>query len=210
MFHTAAAYKQWAGDPQKEIFEPMLSGVRNALVAAEEARVERFVYTSSVVAVGLEGTRAAPFDESHWTKNSRSPYMTVKTLAEREAWRLAREMGVDMLSICPGGIIGPNFSRHTPTTALLEDILENRFPGVLPMSLDYVDVRDVAEAHILAYERASSRSSPASASGACWSGPRHGAGGAGGEAGARSELSESALFPRLPTGEPGIPGTSYG
>ncbi len=153
VFHTAGTYKHWARDPQEEIIEPTLSGVRNALAAAKEAHVARFVYTSSVVAVGLEGSQAAPLDESHWPENSRSPYMTAKTLAEREAWRLAQKMGIDLVSICPGGIIGPNFSRHTPTTALFEDILERRVPGILPMSLDYVDVRDVAEAHILAYER---------------------------------------------------------
>lgn len=153
VFHAAAPYRYWARDAAREIVEPTLAGVRNALAASAAAGVGRFVYTSSVVAVGLEGTANAPLDESHWPARCSTPYNLAKTLAEREAWNRAEEHGLDMVAICPGGIIGPNFSRHTPTTMLFADILEGRVPGILPMSVDYVDVRDVAEAHILAYER---------------------------------------------------------
>ena len=53
VFHVAALYRFWARDP--DVFYAInVDGTRNVLVAAEEAGVERLVYTSTVGTLGLE------------------------------------------------------------------------------------------------------------------------------------------------------------
>jgi len=152
LFHVAAVFRHWAKDPQKEIIEPNLVGIENILFAAERAGVKKVIYTSSVAAVGFLGTREHPLDESCWQQKKRHPYMLAKTLAEKKAWEIAQRDGIAMVSICPGSIIGPNFTRITPTIAPFLALLKGTLPGIPPLSLDCVDVRDVALAHILAYE----------------------------------------------------------
>ena len=57
-----------------------------------------------------------------------------------------------MVVMNPTAVIGPYFHRHTPSTFLFDKILKNELPRLPPQTFGYVDVRDVALAHILAYE----------------------------------------------------------
>ena len=72
--------------------------------------------------------------------------------AERAAWRIAEAGGPQLLTILPGMILGPGFHRITPSTSLIDAIVKRRFPGMPPIGSSFVDVRDVARAHVLAYE----------------------------------------------------------
>ncbi|XP_075645425.1 phenylacetaldehyde reductase-like isoform X2 [Castanea sativa] len=79
-------------------------------------------------------------------------YMIAKTLAEEAAWTFAKENGIDLVTINPGFVIGPLIQ---PTlTFSLEGFLKiihgtQTFPdGIYRL----VDVRDVANAHIQAFE----------------------------------------------------------
>ncbi len=82
------------------------------------------------------------------------PYVRAKTLAEQRAWELARELGVHLVTILPGAFGGPGFIRNTPTIDVIETIMKGSLQLVAPpFNYPYVDVRDVAHAHILAVER---------------------------------------------------------
>ena len=61
-------------------------------------------------------------------------------------------MNLDMVVMNPTAVIGPYFHRHTPSTFLFDKLLKNELPRLPPQTFGYVDVRDVALAHILAYE----------------------------------------------------------
>lgn len=58
-----------------------------------------------------------------------------------------------MASILPSVILGPGFYRHTPSTVAIELVMRGKLPLALPLVFGFVDVRDVVEAHIQAYER---------------------------------------------------------
>ena len=47
LYHLAADYRLWSPDPA-ELYRNNVTGTRNILDAAREARVERVVYTSTV------------------------------------------------------------------------------------------------------------------------------------------------------------------
>lgn len=152
VFQLAAVYNVTAKDPRREVIEPTVTGARNAVAAAADVGIKKMIFTSSVAAVGTVSPGGAPLDEDAWNDNTGEPYSQAKTRSEREAWQLARERGLHMVAMLPGLIIGPGFQRHTPSTLTFELLLRGKIPFVLPLTLSFVDVRDVANAHVQAYE----------------------------------------------------------
>ena len=152
VFQIAAVYRIWAPDPENDIIAPGVTGGLNVLRAAKEAGVKRVVLTSSCAAVGSDATEANPLTENDWNDAATSPYYVAKTRGEREAWKFAKETGLDLVTINPCAIIGPGFYRHTPSTETFELLLRGKLPAVPPIAFSFVDVRDVASAHVLAYE----------------------------------------------------------
>jgi dihydroflavonol-4-reductase len=128
--------------------------VELALRSAAKAGVRKVILTSSVVTLPLTAPGGAPVTESDWLNDSPVPYMRAKTEAERRAWELSKELDVQLVTVLPGGIGGPGFTRRTPTIDLLEGMMLGilRF-GAPDANFTYVDARDVARGHILAAER---------------------------------------------------------
>jgi dihydroflavonol-4-reductase len=152
VFQVAAVYALWSRNPQRDIIDPSVIGGINVLRAASKAGVKKVVFTSSVVAIGIDAPEDKPLTEDDWNDGALSPYMIAKTRAEKRAWEFVKDKDMKLVTICPTGIIGPGFYRHTPTTQPFEMAMRGKIPVALPFGFSYVDVRDVAKAHRLAYE----------------------------------------------------------
>jgi dihydroflavonol-4-reductase len=152
VFQVAAVYTMYSENPQRDIIDPSVVGGINVLTAARDAGVKKVVFTSSVAAIGSNASAERPLTEDDWNDSAQSPYMIAKTQAERRAWEFAREHNLNLVCINPSSVLGPGFFRHTPSTQLFEMALRGQMPMVPPFCFSYVDVRDVAMAHLLAYE----------------------------------------------------------
>ena len=152
VFQVAAVYKSWARNPEDEIINPSIIGGINVLECAHNAGVKKIIFTSSTAAIGRSGPNGRALTEKDWNSESKHPYSYAKTEAEKRAWDFSREMDLDMVVMNPTAVIGPYFHRHTPSTFLFDKILKNELPRLPPQTFGYVDVRDVALAHIFAYE----------------------------------------------------------
>lgn len=150
VFHLGSPYAVWARDPA-EIVEPAVRGVENVLRAAKERGVRRVVVTSSSNAVGFSRDPARPLDETHWNDRTKSPYIQAKNEQERRAWKLAEELGLDVVTVLPTVVLGRFDYRRTPTSGPFVDALVGK--GPVPFAMNLVDVRDVARTHVLAAER---------------------------------------------------------
>lgn len=164
VIHTASPFKiSGIKNAQKELVEPALEGTRNVLDTVNETQsVKRVVLTSSIVAifgdaVDIEKTEKGIFNEEHWNFSStpeHQPYPYSKTVAEKLAWEKAREQDRwDLLTIHPGFIIGPSLSKRTDSTSIdmMIQLGSGKFKSGVPAgNMSFVDVRDVARAHILA------------------------------------------------------------
>ena len=151
LVHAAAVYLLHAPGRDAEIVAASVDGVERAFRAAKDARVKRIVLTSSIVTLPLTPPGSRPVDESAWAEDLRVPYFKAKTLAERRAWDLAGELGLDLVSILPGAFGGPGFVRPTPSIDLIEAIMKGAMQiAAPPISYPYIDVRDVAAAHVMA------------------------------------------------------------
>ena len=152
VFQVAAVYKSWAKNPQDEIINPSIVGGINVLQSAYNAGVKKIIFTSSTAAIGRSGPNGRALTEKDWNYKSKHPYSFAKTEAEKRAWDFAKEMNLNLVTMNPTAVIGPYFHRHTPSTFLFDKIIKKELPRLPPQTFGYVDVRDVALAHILAYE----------------------------------------------------------
>ena len=152
--HAAAVYALHAPGREREILVASIDGAEAAMRAAHDARVKKVVFTSSVVTLPMTRRGEAPSTEQQWATDLRVPYLKAKTLAEQRAWELARELGLDLVAVLPGAFGGPGFQRNTPTIDLIEAIMKGTLQlAAPPFNYPYVDVRDVARAHVLALEQ---------------------------------------------------------
>ena len=163
LVHTASPFPLQQPRNADDAIRPALDGTRRALAAAQAAGVPRAVVTSSIVAMmngtPKDGRAFGPEDWSALDGPMATPYLRSKTLAEREAWRLADEAGAPALTtINPGFVIGPPLGRSWGTTVeVVSRILRAKDPAVPPLGFPTVDVRDVAAAHVRALDTDAAR-----------------------------------------------------
>ncbi|KAL7614306.1 hypothetical protein Lser_V15G04911 [Lactuca serriola] len=154
-------------DPQTEILDPAIKGTRNVLNACLEVKVKKVVVVSSMVSAMLnpEWPQGLEMDESCWAdveycKTNERWYALSKTLAEREALEYAKKVGLNVVTICPSGTIGPMLQSTVNASSLLllsyiKD-LDGRSDGTKKTDdaeRAVVDVRDLANAIVLLYEK---------------------------------------------------------
>jgi dihydroflavonol-4-reductase len=157
VFHIASPYAIDVKDPQRDLVDPAVKGTEAVLSAAARAGVRRVVLTSSLAAVTDEPPGRA-LSEADWNEKSsltRNPYYFSKVRAERAAWDfMAREKpGFDLVVINPAVVVGPSYTRAlNESNKLLADMTKGVFPGVLDLTWGFVEVRDVARAHVQALE----------------------------------------------------------
>jgi dihydroflavonol-4-reductase len=148
VYHCAADYRLYARRVQ-DLYDSNVEGTRNVLRAAGEAGAERIVYTSSVAALGLR--RDGPSDESTPAalETTIGHYKKSKLLAQRAAEELAAE-GLPVVIVNPSTPIGELDVKPTPTGQIIVDYLRGRMPAYVDTGLNLIDVRDVAQGHLLA------------------------------------------------------------
>src|SRR5437879_4568760 len=152
VYHLAADYRLWARDP-REIYESNVQGTRNLLEAARRAKVEKFVYTSTVGTVAVPRDGVLP-DESLVTSLDEmvGAYKRSKWLAEQEAWKAA-DAGLPVVVVNPTTPVGPGDAKPTPTGRIIIDFLNGRMPAYVDAGLTFVPVEDAAAGHLLAAGR---------------------------------------------------------
>lgn len=165
--HTASPFMFGKiADAQRQLIDPALMGTRNVLRQVDETEsVRRVVLTSSVAAIYGDcedcEDRGGTLTESHWNETSsleHNPYPYSKTVAEREAWRIADAQDRwSLVVINPSFVMGPSLP-PTRSSGASQEWLRNTIDGTwrqatLDQVSGFVDVRDVAHAHVLGVER---------------------------------------------------------
>ncbi len=156
LIHVAATYAMHVTSPAEthSMLRDSTEGAENAIRAAAKAGVPKVVLTSSVATLPRVEPGAPPVTEADWATDLGVPYFRAKTEGERAAWKAAEETGIKLVTILPGTVGGPDFHRRTPSLGLIESIMLGSMRlGAPNTNIAYVDVRDVATAHVLAAER---------------------------------------------------------
>lgn len=149
VFHVAADYRLWVPDP-KTMYEINVQGTVNVMEAALKRDVEKVVYTSTV-GVLAPAVGGKPGNEKGKARfqDLAGHYKRSKFLAEEEVRRFVAR-GLPVVIVCPTAPIGAMDRKPTPTGKIIVDFLNGKIPAYLDTGLNFVDVEDVAEAHVLA------------------------------------------------------------
>ena len=153
VFHVAADYRLWAVNG-RELYDSNVEGTRNILSGAKEVGVRRVVYTSSVATMGF-GNNGRLTDENTpvTLSNMIGDYKRSKFMAEQLVIEAARG-GQDVVMVNPTTPIGERDIKPTPTGQIVVDFLKRKFPAYVDTGLNLLDVRDCAEGHLVALEKA--------------------------------------------------------
>jgi nucleoside-diphosphate-sugar epimerase len=121
----------------------------------------KLILTSSMAAVrgpGQEPSNGQFYTHNDWNTESQlgaswgASYQWSKAEAERRAWRMSKELDVPMVSICPSFVFGPPMPGADCFSYSLK-LVNEWIRGESPVqSRLFVDVRDVAKAHVNAGE----------------------------------------------------------
>jgi len=152
VFHAAAAYPHAARDIAGWVRRSVMQ-MRAVLAAADDTGVRRLVYTSTLTTIGPPDQPGRLADERDFyvPGTSGSAYYEAKFAMEREAFHAATE-GLPVVILNPTAVFGPGDVKPT-TSELLLRVAKGQFPFYFQATINAVDGRDVAEAHIAAAER---------------------------------------------------------
>lgn len=154
VFHVAADYRIWVPDGGASMYRANVDGTRALVRAASDAGVSRFVYTSSVaVLYPFPGKAIADETAVATVDDMISHYKKSKFLAEEEVMRLVREESAPVVIVNPSAPFGPRDIKPTPTGRIVLDAAKGKMPAYLDTGLNAVHVDDVAEGHMLAFDK---------------------------------------------------------
>ena len=142
--------------------KPAVAGVKRAFKFAKKHNVKKVVLTSSVAAIFDTLEEKTYYDETDWSdpeNPSISHYSKSKTLAERAAWDFVKNEGnpFELAVINPALVIGPSLSGDLgESNKAIAMVVTGKMPVAVPLQFGYVDVRDVANAHVLAMQNSNS------------------------------------------------------
>ena len=133
-----------------------IEGMRNVFNAALDRRVERIVWTSTIVTLGPTPKKVTGNETmARITDKCFTEYERTKTIAEQEAYGWV-ERGLPLVIVNPTRVYGPGqLSEGNALAALIDDYMHGRLPFLLNAGVNvgnYVLVDDLARGIYLALE----------------------------------------------------------
>nr|APG32500.1 putative cinnamoyl-CoA reductase 5 [Freesia hybrid cultivar] len=162
VFHVASSVpSSKLPNPEIEIIAPALNGTLNVLEACSEGKVKRVIVVSSLAAVGMNPSWSLDkvrneecWSDMEYDRRTENWYSLSKTLAEINAFDYAAKHKLDVVTVCPSLCIGPLLQATMNASSLvLISLLKGDRLSVENKVRHLVDVRDVADALLMVYEK---------------------------------------------------------
>nr|UBX89879.1 tetraketide alpha-pyrone reductase [Gerbera hybrid cultivar] len=160
VFHTASpVVVNYDHNIQETLIDPAIKGTMNVLSSCKKAMsVKRVVLTSSCSSIryGYDVKPDSPLNESHWSdieycKEHNLWYAYAKTIAEKDAWKVAKENGIDLVVVNPAYVVGPLLApQPTSTLQMVLAYIIGAVEEYPNTRIGFVHIDDVVAAHILA------------------------------------------------------------
>ncbi|WP_248446441.1 NAD-dependent epimerase/dehydratase family protein [Sinorhizobium meliloti] len=155
VFHQAAIRITQCAEEPRLAFDVLARGTFDVLEAAVKAGVSKVVAASSASVLGL--AESFPTTEDHHPYNNRTIYGAAKAFNEGLLRSFAEMYGLNYVALRYFNVYGPRMDVHGVYTEVLirwmERIAAGRPPIILgdgTQTLDFVHVRDIARANLLA------------------------------------------------------------
>ncbi|MGW2650194.1 NAD-dependent epimerase/dehydratase family protein [Streptomyces sp. NPDC001393] len=157
VFHLAAIRITQCAQEPRLANEVLVDGTFNVLEAAAEAGVAKVIASSSASVYGMAET--FPTTERHHPYNNDTFYGAAKAFNEGMLRSFHAMYGLDYVALRYFNVYGPRMDIHGLYTEVLIRWMERIEAGEPPLilgdgtqTMDFVDVRDIARANVLAAE----------------------------------------------------------
>jgi nucleoside-diphosphate-sugar epimerase len=177
VIHTASPFIRGSSDPENEVLAPAIRGSLEILQSIHRwgPSVKQVVLTSSLASIIGDPSAQGILNEAHWNpvtyEQSLQPaytYIGSKTLAEKAAWDFMSANSVSNFSLTtinPGLIFGPllfppnNGEVVNTSNQAIDELVQGKHSDKVPELIFplWVDVRDVAYAHLRAIQTETSQ-----------------------------------------------------
>ncbi len=158
LIHVASPFILREPKDEQEYLRPAVDGTLRVMRFARDTGVTNAVVTSTYLTMAghmFAGT-FGPDDHTPMDDPSINAYIRSKVAAEEALWDFVGVEAPDMevSTIHPGAILGPPLGLDTAGTSVstIKGMITGSVPGIPPISVPMVDVRDVALAHVAALE----------------------------------------------------------
>ncbi|WP_179319797.1 NAD-dependent epimerase/dehydratase family protein [Winogradskyella helgolandensis] len=142
IYAVAANFSMWAKDPKTEIYDNNLKGTQNLFDSAKACGIKNIVYVSSVAALDFN-TLPANVDNGYNT-DRRNWYYNSKNDSDKLALALGETYNIRTVLILPSAMIGSQAHKLSYSNNLVYQILKGEIPVDTNVTLNWVDVKDVA------------------------------------------------------------------
>lgn len=157
VFHQAAIRITQCAEEPRLAFDVLAGGTFDVLEAAVNAKVSKVVAASSASVLGL--AESFPTTEDHHPYNNRTIYGAAKAFNEGLLRSFAEMYGLRYVALRYFNVYGPRMDVHGAYTEVLIRWMERLARGEPPLihgdgsqTMDFVNVRDIARANVLAAE----------------------------------------------------------
>jgi nucleoside-diphosphate-sugar epimerase len=149
LIHTAAMVSTHGGDAEK-VYNTNVQGAKTVIGSAIKQDLDAIIHVSSVTA--LFDPAARRLDEHSPPGNAASGYGRSKVTCEKYV-RSLQDQGHPVYVTYPATVIGPDDPALTEPHVAMRTYLANFVP-LMTSGNQYVDVRDVAQVHLMLLEQA--------------------------------------------------------
>ena len=142
LYAVAANFSMWAKNPKTEIYDNNMQGTQNVFDIAKECGVKNIVYVSSVAS--LDFTKLPANVDNGYNKDRRNWYYNSKNDSDKLALELGKKYGIRTVVVLPSAMIGAKAFKLSYSNNLILQALKGEIPVDTNVTLNWVDVKDVA------------------------------------------------------------------
>ncbi|WP_299134990.1 NAD-dependent epimerase/dehydratase family protein [uncultured Tenacibaculum sp.] len=143
VYAVAANFNMWAINPKVEIYDTNLEGTQNVFDIAKESGVQNIVYVSSVASLDFAILPANV--NNGYNKDRRNWYYNSKNDSDKLALELGEKYGIRTVLVLPSAMIGSEAFKLSYSNNLVLQVLKGKVPVDTGITLNWVDVKDVAQ-----------------------------------------------------------------
>ena len=149
VFYSVLDPRFWLTDPAP-LFRNNVDGLVNGMEVALDSGIERFIFTSTMGTLGFNPGGPVTEDIAFNWKERASPYIVARLKAEQTLLAYCRDRGLPGVALCIANTYGPQDYQPTPHNGLLGQVAAGKVKATLDVSQPTVDIRDAAQAALLA------------------------------------------------------------
>lgn len=142
LYAVAANFSMWAKNPKIEIYDNNMQGTQNVFDIAKECGIKNIVYVSSVAS--LDFTKLPANVNNGYNKDRRNWYYNSKNDSDKLALELGEKYGIRTVLVLPSAMIGDKAYKLSYSNNLVLQVLNGEIPVDTNVTLNWVDVKDVA------------------------------------------------------------------